>query len=83
MTGLGAGLLEVKDRHVSILQSDSDHVWVSRVDVEADDPVGGPTLVLWVRRVLQGVDTNHAGLCVVLEVIWEENINTKDKKNLD
>ena len=60
MTWLARSSLEVEYCHVSVLEADTKHVRVGGVDVETDDPVRGPALVLRVRGVLQGVDTHHS-----------------------
>ena len=69
MTWLAGPSLEVEHRHVSILEADAEHVGVPGVDVETDDSVGGPTLVLRVRGVFQGVDTDHARRGVGSELV--------------
>ena len=69
MTWLTAVLLEVEDGHVSVLEARSDHVGVTRVNVQAHHPVWGPTLVLRVGGILQGVNTDHSNPIIVLKII--------------
>ena len=61
--------LEVIHCHVSVLESDGHHVGVAGVDVDAHDPMGGPTLVLRVGGVLERVDTHHSAPVIVLKLV--------------
>ena len=69
MTWFAGVLLKVEDCHVSILEARGDHVGVARVNVQAHHPVWGPTLVLRVGGILQGVNTDHSNPIIVLKII--------------
>ena len=60
---------QIVDSDIAVIEAGDNKVRVGGADVEGEHPAGGQAGVLGVGRVLQGVNTNHAALCVVLEVI--------------
>ena len=77
LAGLGTGLvtgalgvlLEVVDRHVAVLEADTDHVGVAGVDVHRGHGRPRPALVLGVTGILQRKYTNQPFSWTLVKVI--------------
>ena len=69
VAGASCVLLEVVHSDVAIIQANHQHVGMLWMEIQTHDAAGGVAQKLWVGRILQRKDTDHAWLALLVEII--------------